>query len=166
MWKAEILSPVGRLQVFATEAGLCGLLWPAIVDKRFGNAVAVAVGEVPVFLELKKQLGEYFAGVRKDFDLPIELIGTEFQQDTWRALQKIPFGQTRTYAQQAQAIGRPKAVRAVGAANGKNPISIVIPCHRVIGKDGSLTGFAGGTATKRRLLNMEQAELRSKEGDG
>ena len=157
MWKTKISSPVGQLRAFATEAGLCGLLWPNTTDKRFDGAIAVAAEEVPVFVELKKQLIEYFAGDRQSFDLPVMLTGTEFQQQTWRALQEIPFGQTRSYAQQAQAIGRPRAVRAVGAANGKNPISIVIPCHRVIGKDGSLTGFAGGTDTKRRLLEMEWA---------
>jgi len=100
-------------------------------------------------------LGEYFAGERHSFDLPLDLRGTEFQQDAWQALADIPFGETVSYSEQAQQIGRPKAVRAIGAANGRNPLSIVLPCHRVVGANGALTGFADGVETKRFLLEFE-----------
>lgn len=159
MWKTEIPSPVGRLRAVATKAGLCGLLWPGTNDRRFENATKIELELVPLFKSLTQQLDQYFAGTLQAFDLPLKMIGTEFQQSAWRALQEIPYGQTRTYAQQAAAIGRPKAVRAIGAANGRNPISIIVPCHRVIGKNGSLTGFAGGTNVKRRLLELEQPTI-------
>ena len=103
------------------------------------------------------QLTEYFAGERTTFDLPLDPVGTEFQVAAWRALGEIPYGETRTYGEQAAGIGRPTAVRAIGAANGKNPLSIVLPCHRVVGADGSLTGFAGGLDAKRFLLTHEQS---------
>jgi methylated-DNA-[protein]-cysteine S-methyltransferase len=159
MWQTKILSPVGPLKAIASERGLCGLLWPETADKRFEGATAVELYSVPVFVELKRQLDQYFSGDRQvfDLDLDLSLFGTEFQQAAWQALTEIPFGQTRTYSQQAAAIGRPNAVRAVGAANGQNPISIVVPCHRVIGKNGNLTGFAGGTDVKRRLLDLERS---------
>ncbi|GAB4147038.1 MAG: methylated-DNA--[protein]-cysteine S-methyltransferase [Planctomycetota bacterium] len=105
------------------------------------------------------QLGEYFEGKRRRFDLRLCLEGTPFQKKAWRALQRIPFGRTRSYLDQAKAIGNEKALRAVGQANGKNPIPIVVPCHRVLGKNGSLTGFGGGLAVKRWLLDHEQAVL-------
>ena len=101
------------------------------------------------------QLAEYFAGTRKQFDVPLALHGTPFQLEVWRALQQIPYGGTRSYADIARAIGRPTATRAVGAANGANPIPIIVPCHRVLGSNGSLTGFGGGIAVKRRLLELE-----------
>lgn len=103
------------------------------------------------------QLREYFAGERKNFELPLAPGGTEFQREVWACLQAIPFGEVRSYRDIAQAVGRPKAVRAVGAANGRNPIPIIVPCHRVIGSDGSLTGFAGGLEMKKVLLNLEGA---------
>ncbi|MDR0850569.1 MAG: methylated-DNA--[protein]-cysteine S-methyltransferase [Christensenellaceae bacterium] len=102
------------------------------------------------------QIEEYLDGKRKDFDLPISLEGTSFQKRVWTELQKIPYGKTMTYSQIASAIGSPKAVRAVGGANNKNPISIIIPCHRVIGSDGSLTGYAGGLKIKEKLLQLEK----------
>ncbi len=105
------------------------------------------------------QLREYFAGRRRAFDLPLAPRGTPFQLRAWQALQDIPFGETRSYQQQAAAIGQPNAVRAIGGANGRNPLPIVVPCHRVIGKDGSLTGFGGGLDCKRRLLDHEAAVL-------
>lgn len=111
----------------------------------------------PILLLVERQLGEYFAGARKTFDLPLDFVGTAFQKRVWPELLNIPFGQTRTYSDIAYAIGKPRAFRAVGAANGKNPISIVVPCHRVIGKDGSLTGFAGCLAAKECLLGIEAA---------
>ncbi|MFV0316867.1 MAG: methylated-DNA--[protein]-cysteine S-methyltransferase [Microthrixaceae bacterium] len=105
--------------------------------------------------ELRAQLGEYFEGERTGFDLDVGIEGTEFQVAVWQALARIPFGATATYGEIAAAIGRPKAVRAVGGANNKNPVSIVVPCHRVIGADGSLTGFGGGLPTKETLLSLE-----------
>jgi len=115
------------------------------------------------FTAAKLQLTEYFCGTRRHFDLPLDAAGTIFQQEAWSALQQIPYGQTRTYQQQAAVIGRPAAVRAVGTANGRNPISIIVPCHRVIGANGSLTGYGGGLNAKQWLLAHEskhaQAEM-------
>ncbi len=113
--------------------------------------------EPRAFADVARQLTEYFAGQRVDFDLPIEMCGTSFQLQVWSALRRIPYGEVRSYADIARAIGRPKAVRAVGAANGANPIPIIVPCHRVIGSNGSLTGFGGGLEVKRRLLELERA---------
>lgn len=114
-------------------------------------------GDHPVLRDARRQLDAYFAGRLQQFDLPLAPNGTAFQQQVWRALQTIPFGQTRSYAQIAASVGRARAARAVGAANGKNPLPVVIPCHRVIGSDGSLTGFAGGLALKSFLLRHEGA---------
>jgi len=102
------------------------------------------------------QIDEYLAGARTQFSLPLALHGTEFQQEVWQALQTIPYGETRSYKDIAAAIGRPKALRAVGMANNRNPIAIIVPCHRVIGRDGSLTGYGGGLPLKQRLLELEQ----------
>ncbi|HXV83587.1 MAG TPA: methylated-DNA--[protein]-cysteine S-methyltransferase [Candidatus Binatia bacterium] len=110
----------------------------------------------PILLETERQLHEYFAGARKQFELPLELCGSEFQKRVWRALIEIPFGKTKSYLDLAKTIGSPKASRAVGAANGKNPLSIVVPCHRVIGTDGGLSGYAGGIETKAKLLSFEE----------
>ncbi len=107
------------------------------------------------FAMVRQQLSEYFAGERKDFDLPLRLNGTEFQLSVLEALQQIPYGETTSYANIAERIGRPKAVRAVGAANGRNPVPIIVPCHRVIGSHGDLTGFGGGLDTKKALLRLE-----------
>jgi len=113
-----------------------------------------------VLLETARQLGAYFAGERESFDIPLKPAGTPFQLRVWSALRDIPFGETRTYGQLASAIGDPSAMRAVGAANGRNTIAIVVPCHRVIGADGSLTGFGGGIERKKFLLRLEGRELR------
>lgn len=113
--------------------------------------------------EVFRQLQEYFAGTRREFSVPYELRGTEFQKRVWAALEQIPYGETRSYRDIAQAAGSPKAVRAVGAANGKNPLWIIVPCHRVVGADGTLTGYAGGLEMKRALLELEQNTVR---GDG
>jgi len=118
----------------------------------------------PILLETERQLREYFAGARTAFDLPLAPGGSDFQKKVWHALTTIPFGQTRSYLDLAKAIGSAKAARAVGAANGKNPLSIIVPCHRVVGADGSLTGFAGGLATKAALLALEaRREIRNLE---
>lgn len=113
-------------------------------------------GETPLIDEAYQQIGEYLDGRRKVFDLPLAPRGTEFEKSVWAVLETIPWGQTRTYGQIARQIGRPTAFRAVGRANGRNPISIIIPCHRVIGSDGRLTGYAGGLYIKQRLLELEQ----------
>ena len=112
-------------------------------------------GSHPILVETARQLAEYFAGTRRVFDLPLDFIGTDFHKKVWAALLNIPFGETRSYGQIATEVGSPNAVRAVGAANGRNPISIVAPCHRVIGAAGHLTGFAGGLETKAMLLAIE-----------
>ena len=111
------------------------------------------------------QLDEYFAGSRRDFELPLDLQGTEFQVAAWNALAEIPYGGTASYGQQATSIGRPKAVRAIGGANGRNPVAIVLPCHRIVGADGSLTGFGGGIEVKKWLLDHEQSILHSATGN-
>ena len=111
--------------------------------------------ETEVLVRAYTQLQEYFAGERKTFDLPVRLSGTPFQQSVWQALQRIPYGETRSYRDIAEAIGNPKAVRAVGSANNRNPLFIIIPCHRVIGSDGSLVGYGGGLAMKQFLLDLE-----------
>jgi len=150
-------SAVGVLTLLASDQGLAAILWE---NDRPGRVRLDVVGEDaahPVLCETERQLGEYFAGRRQAFDLPLDFSGTEFQKTVWRALLTIPFGQTRSYAQIARQIGQPTAVRAVGAANGRNPISIVAPCHRVIGSSGKLTGFAGGLDAKAFLLRLEGA---------
>jgi methylated-DNA-[protein]-cysteine S-methyltransferase len=111
------------------------------------------------------QLEEYFTGSRRDFELPLDLQGTEFQVAAWNALAEVPYGHTATYGQQATSIGRPKAVRAIGGANGRNPVAIVLPCHRIVGADGSLTGFGGGIEVKKWLLDHEQNMLHSTTGN-
>jgi methylated-DNA-[protein]-cysteine S-methyltransferase len=158
--KSKLTTPVGELHVFASEKGIRGILWPESNLTKFDiDAKRVKPSESPIFENLSRQLEEYFSGKRRSFDLPLDPIGTEFQMSAWKALTEIPFGETRTYGQQAKIIGRPKAARAVGAANGKNPISIVVPCHRVIGKNGNLTGFAGGLCTKQKLLKHERDQI-------
>jgi methylated-DNA-[protein]-cysteine S-methyltransferase len=111
------------------------------------------------FAEVIRQLQAYFRGELKEFDVPLAMEGTEFQLRVWNALREIPYGETVSYAQLAGRIGNPKAVRAVGLANGSNPIPIIVPCHRVIGSDGSLTGFGGGLSTKKKLLELENKQL-------
>jgi methylated-DNA-[protein]-cysteine S-methyltransferase len=151
-------SPVGTLTLVASDAGLRAVMWPGEPAARVGlGGAEIARGKAPVLAETARQLDGYFAGTRTTFDLPLDLAGTPFQVAAWRALGAIPYGETRTYAEQAALLGRPTAVRAVGAANGRNPISIVLPCHRVVGSDGALRGFAGGVDVKRRLLDIESA---------
>lgn len=148
-------SPVGELTLVASNKGLSAILWENDDPSRIKRVGLQQDNQHPVLLETQTQLEEYFAGTRQCFTLPLDFVGTEFQQKVWHALVAIPFGETRTYAQIAREIGHPTAVRAVGAANGKNPISIIAPCHRVIGSNGKLTGFAGGLAIKAQLLQLE-----------
>lgn len=154
-------SPLGPLGLVASTEGLVAVLWPDDPPER------VRVGDDMVespdnelLIETATQLDEYFGGTRQTFDLPLDLRGTEFQVAAWTALAGIPYGETATYGEQAAWLGRPKAVRAIGAANGRNPVSIVLPCHRVLGANGSLTGFAGGLDAKRFLLDIEQSKDR------
>ena len=162
---ASYASPLGPLTLVAAETGLRAVLWAGDDPERaglFGAALLPAAH--PSLAEAARQLDEYFAGTRTAFSLQFDLEGTPFQQATWRALAEIPYGVTRTYAQQALRLGRPRAFRAIGAANGRNPLSIVLPCHRVIGADGSLTGFAAGLETKRALLEHEQRVIAGRGG--
>ena len=152
-------SPVGLLTLVANDHGLAAVLWENDDPKRVRLSPMDEDSKHPVLLEAERQLQDYFAGKRKTFSLKLDFTGTEFQQKVWAALLTIPFGETRSYAQIAEHIGNPNAVRAVGAANGKNPISIIAPCHRVIGSNGKLTGFAGGMQAKAFLLKLEAKEL-------
>lgn len=153
----HIPSPVGTLKLVAGPAGLAAILWENDREDRVRLGDMIEQPDHPVLAETRRQLEEYFAGKRTRFDLPLDFRGTAFQKSVWAALLTIPAGETRSYTEIAAQVGRPTATRAVGAANGKNPISIVAPCHRVIGSDGSLTGFAGGLEGKRYLLELEQA---------
>ncbi|MGL6000091.1 MAG: methylated-DNA--[protein]-cysteine S-methyltransferase [Pseudomonas proteolytica] len=148
-------SPVGQLTLVARNGKLAAILWETERANRVRLGELVEVDDSPALLQAERQLNEYFAGTRDRFDLELDFEGTEFQKKVWAALLTIPFGETRSYSQIAMQIGSPKAVRAVGAANGRNPISIVAPCHRVIGASGGLTGFAGGLAAKQYLLALE-----------
>jgi methylated-DNA-[protein]-cysteine S-methyltransferase len=150
-----IESPVGQLKLVASDAGLIAILWENDDPKRVRLGDLIEDEAHPILIKAERQLGDYFAGKLRAFDLPLDFRGTDFQKSVWVALLAIPFGETRSYAEIARAIGRPTAFRAVGAANGRNPISIVAPCHRVIGTNGALTGFAGGLKAKEVLLGIE-----------
>ena len=155
-------SPVGQLTLVARDGKLSAILWETERANRVRLGELHEANNSPVLLEAQRQLQEYFAGTRNQFTLELDFTGTDFQKQVWQALLTIPFGETRSYSQIAQQIGNPKAVRAVGAANGRNPISIIAPCHRVIGASGELTGFAGGLQAKQYLLALEgtgQAQL-------
>ena len=148
-------SLVGELKLVAKGSRLAAILWENDRPNRVRLGPMTEAPDNPVLLKTARQLEEYFAGTRNCFELELDFVGTDFQKQVWAALLTIPFGETRTYSQIAQQIGKPTAVRAVGAANGRNPISIVAPCHRVIGASGKLTGFAGGLEAKERLLRLE-----------
>ena len=152
----EMSSPVGLLKLVANENALVAVLWENENPKRVRLAELIEDQQHPILLETQKQLNEYFAGQRQKFELTLDFEGTEFQQKVWQALLSIPFGETRSYKDIAEQIGNVKAVRAVGAANGKNPISIIAPCHRVVGANGKLVGFAGGLENKDILLKIEK----------
>ena len=152
----EMASPVGQLKLVATETALVAVLWENENPNRVRLAELIENVQHPILLETQKQLNEYFEGQRQVFDLPLDFEGTEFQQKVWQALLTIPFGETRSYKQIAEQIGNFQAFGAVGAANGKNPISIITPCHRVVGANGKLVGFAGGLENKDVLLQLEQ----------
>jgi methylated-DNA-[protein]-cysteine S-methyltransferase len=153
-------SPVGELKLVASERGLAGILWENDKSWRVPHLNAAVEDKAhALLLETHRQLTEYFAGTRKRFDLSLDFTGTDFNRKIWKALLTIPYGETRTYGQIAEQIGKPGTARAVGVANSRNPISIVAPCHRVIGANGKLTGFAGGLAVKAFLLDLESDDL-------
>jgi methylated-DNA-[protein]-cysteine S-methyltransferase len=160
VYTTTIDSPLGELTISATEAGVRAVTWRdddaarVPVGARDGESVAPRSNDVAD--EAARQLGEYFAGARRDFDVPLDPVGTDFQQAAWTALCTIPYGETVSYGEQAGRMGDVRKARAVGAANGRNPISIIVPCHRVVGADGSLTGFAGGLDSKAWLLDHER----------
>lgn len=153
MYYSFVDSPIGPLLLSGSRDSLQGLYFSTGSKARGADAAWERYDEP--FRRAAKQIGEYFAGERRQFDLTLQPSGTEFQLSVLKALQQIPYGETCSYLEIAQQIGNPKAVRAVGAANGNNPIALIIPCHRVIGSNGSLTGFGGGLDTKRYLLEHE-----------
>jgi methylated-DNA-[protein]-cysteine S-methyltransferase len=149
-------SPVGKLKLVASDRGLVAILWEKDSPRRVPLNDLVANEQHPVLIETERQLREYFAGKRKTFSVDLDMRGTRFQKNVWEALLAIPFGETRSYGQLAKQLGNPRASRAVGAANGRNPVSIIVPCHRVVGSSGKLTGFAGGLEAKAHLLGLER----------
>jgi methylated-DNA-[protein]-cysteine S-methyltransferase len=153
----HVPSPVGRLKLVASDKGLVAILWENDDPARVRHGELIEDSSHPVLCDVERQLADYFDGRRTAFDLPLDFRGTDFQKKVWAALLNIPFGKTRSYAEIARQIGQPTAFRAVGAAVGRNPISIIAPCHRVLGSSGSLTGFAGGLPAKQRLLALEQS---------
>ena len=150
-----VKSPVGNLKLVASKKGLAAILWPDDDATRMQFLALSEDKRHPVLIAAEQQLAEYFAGKRKKFSLKLDFIGTPFQKRVWKEMLNIPYGATKSYGQLAKNIGKPNASRAVGGANRKNPISIVAPCHRVIGANGKLTGFAGGLAAKEFLLKLE-----------
>lgn len=153
--KTTMQSPVGLLTLVASDVGLVAILWPEDTPDRVRLDVAREDASHAVLQLTIAQLEEYFAGSRREFFIPLDMRGTEFQKQVWEQLLAIPYGTTRSYGELASRLGKPSASRAVGAANGRNPLSIVVPCHRVIGSSGALTGFAGGLEAKRTLLMLE-----------
>lgn len=156
----QVPSPIGNLTLVSNRDRLAAILWEVERPGRVRLGEMRHTPDDAMLSEVELQLRQYFAGERQRFELELAFAGTDFQRDVWHALLAIPFGETRTYSQIAQEIGNPTAVRAVGAANGRNPISIIAPCHRVIGADGTLTGFAGGLPAKEYLLNLEGVPMK------
>ena len=154
---SEMDSPIGRLLIYGTPRGLSGIFMSR--QRHFDGKGKDWKRDDARWNGVVRQLREYFDGKRRDFDIPLDVEGTEFQARVWAALRRIPFGRTASYADIARKIGQPKAMRAVGMANGRNPVSIVVPCHRVIGADGSLTGYGGGLDRKKILLDLEARVL-------
>jgi len=157
MFYTKLESPLGTLLLEANDSGLCALSFAG--SKRAARPHPGATQDDAPFAETIRQLQAYFRGELKDFDLPLALIGTPFQLRVWQRLRAIPFGETISYGQLAKQIGKPKAARAVGLANGSNPIPIIVPCHRVIGSNGHLTGYGGGLSIKEKLLAFESRQL-------
>ena len=157
----KLKTPVGKMVLVADQKAIVMFGWEDFFAKEASNKEQSKWGEMKpnskntIIAKAEKQLEEYFKGKRKSFDLPLAPEGTEFQKSVWRELSKISYGETISYGEQAKRIGKPKAMRAVGGANGKNPIAIIVPCHRVIGANGTLTGFGGGLKAKTYLLELE-----------
>jgi len=157
---STVTTPIGDMTAGSTGKGICLLEWSKErIDQHFKNGEILKPGMDDHISLLKDELSDYFDLKVKSFSVPLDLIGTDFQKTVWNALCQIPYGRTSTYMQQAKSIGNPKAIRAMAIANGKNKISIIIPCHRVIGSDGSLTGYGGGLENKRLLLELESKQL-------
>ncbi len=163
---SSIETPIGNMIAAATETGICMLnfadyhqMESDFIQLAFGNKTSLTIGKNRHHIALRKQLDEYFAGKRKSFDVPLVFNATLFQYEVWQSLLKIPYGQVISYAQQAASIGKPKAVRAVANANGQNLLTILVPCHRVIGSNGKLTGYGGGMWRKMKLLELEKAPI-------
>jgi len=152
----KILSPVGPIYIVADNSSLKAVTFEKNWPDELRKWKKIEQNNNQILQQTSNQLDEYFHGKRTVFDLPLTFTGTPFQNDTWKALLTIPYGETRSYSEQAEIIGNPQAVRAVGRTNGLNPIAIVVPCHRVIGKSGKLTGYAGGLDIKKFLLNLEK----------
>lgn len=155
-------APFGRLDLVASDAGLRYLMFADEAHPKPLAGLDIRPGATHRVLEdAVRQLDEYFAGRRRQFEIDLDLRGTQFQVSAWKALALVPFGRTASYAEQAASIGRPKATRAIGAANGRNPVAVVLPCHRIVGSDGSLTGFGGGLHVKQWLLDHERRAVNS-----
>jgi methylated-DNA-[protein]-cysteine S-methyltransferase len=152
-------SPIGTLTLVASDDGLAAILWETDLAGPIHMNIGVEDSGHPVLVETERQLEEYFGGRRQQFSLKLDPSGTPFQRKVWNALLTIPFGETRSYGEIARQVGHPGAARAVGAANGRNPLSIVAPCHRVVGSTGALTGYGGGLDVKARLLAFEAGRL-------
>jgi len=156
-----IETPIGPITLIASDHGLRAVMWPGEAPGRVtlerGDESAASPAAEAILETAAGQLDEYFGGERTEFDVPLDPIGTDFQQSAWAALRTIPYGETISYGEQAARVGDRRKARAVGAANGRNPISIIVPCHRVVGSNGSLTGFAGGLENKAWLLDHERS---------
>ena len=150
-----VASPLGELTLVASDIGLAAVLWPDDKPGRVNLNIVAQHPEHPILIRAGDQLRDYFGAKRTTFDLPLDFKGTDFQKRVWEALLKIPFGETRSYSEIAREIGQPTATRAVGSAANRNPISIIAPCHRVIGSNGDLGGYAGGLEAKKTLLRLE-----------
>jgi methylated-DNA-[protein]-cysteine S-methyltransferase len=156
-FQSMVTAPFGVVTIVVSDLGVRFVMFADDAHPKSFDGMNIVTGEShPILDSAIEQLREYFEGVRTDFDLPLDLHGTEFQVEAWKSLAQVSFGKTASYKQQATSIGRPKAVRAIGGANGRNPIVIVLPCHRIVGADGSLTGFGGGIPIKKWLLEHEQ----------
>ena len=152
-----IASPLGPLTLEVSDRGLRSITWHSPDNPE--PATRLRGSDDRLFTEVRRQLAAYFAGQLRQFDIPLDLQGTPFQLQAWQALQQIPYGETISYGEQARWIGNPSAVRAIGLANGRNPVPIIVPCHRVIGKSGRLTGYGGGLDRKRFLLELEHGKF-------
>jgi len=157
-YSKTISTPVGKLRLVASDRGLCAVQFDEGRNSPFKIEGELVPSDTNVFLvKAEQQMNQYFAGIRSHFDVKLDMRGTVFQQMAWKALQAIPYGTTATYAQQAATVGDAKKARAVGLANNRNPLPIVVPCHRVVGSDGKLVGYAGGLKMKEQLLNLEKS---------